>query len=74
MSVYKTLFGTDTVDSILAAFNTQREALLAIAQRHGAKAAEKSTAAQVLLEEAASLEAERERALRVSERIANLVG
>lgn len=70
----KSLIGLDTVDSILAAFNSQRDALLAIAQRHGTKAAEKSVAAQALLEEAAGLEAERERALRVSERIANLVG
>lgn len=70
----KSLIGLETVDSILSAFNVQHAALLAIAERQATKSAQKTDAAKALQLEAAALDAERTRALRVADRIANLVG
>lgn len=70
----KTLFGTQTVDSILASFEAQREALRTIAGKLGESSAAKTDAANKLLEESRLHDAERERALRVAKRIGELVG
>lgn len=70
----KSLFGTQTVDSILASFEDQREALCNLAAKLGESSAAKTDAANKLLEESRLAGAEQERALRVAKRIGELVG
>lgn len=70
----KSLIGLETVDSILAQFNTQQEALRTLAAKLGTRCQAKHEEGQRIIAVANDLGHERDRAIRVAERIANLVG
>lgn len=69
----KSLVGLETIDSILAAFDTQRQALRNIASKLDDKSAAKKSQANALFAEAKAHADESLRALRVAERIDKLV-
>ncbi len=68
------IFGTETVDSILANFNTQRDKLRAIADKLQETAKREQSEAEQLCLAAEQKAEEAGRAIRVAQKIADLVG
>lgn len=68
------IFGTETVDTILANFNAQREKLSLISEKLQAAAAREQSEAEQLRASADAKCAEAARAVRVAQKIAELVG
>jgi hypothetical protein len=68
------IFGTETVDSILANFNAQRDKLSAISEKLQAAAAREQVEAEQLRASADAKCAEAARAVRVAQKITELVG
>lgn len=69
----KALVGLETVDSILASFEAQRTALQGLSAKKRSAAQAKKDQADELQRIAAAETAEAERALRIADRIGNLV-
>jgi hypothetical protein len=68
------IFGTETVDTILANFNAQRDKLRAISDKLQEAAKREQSEAEQLRLAAESKNEEAARAIRVAQKIAELVG
>lgn len=68
------IFGTETVDTILASFNTQRDKLRGIADKLQEAAKREQEEAERLKVQAEGKAEEASRAIRVAQKIADLVG
>jgi alkylation response protein AidB-like acyl-CoA dehydrogenase len=68
------IFGTETVDTILANFNAQRDKLRAISDKLQEAAKREQSEAEQLRLAAEAKNKEADRAIRVAQKIAELVG
>lgn len=70
---FKNLFGTQTVDGILAAFDKQRDKLLVLSSNLREAAAKHQQEADALAAKVKAKREEADRALRVSAKISDLI-